>query len=521
MGSNLAAIDMGTNSFHLVVVSVSDQGSVQILTKEKEMVRLGSGAGDMEIITEEAMGRGIAALSRFRKIADSHKAEIRAVATSATREARNQNEFLHRIKTATDLDIEVVSGLEEARLIYRGILQGLPVFDKKILMFDIGGGSTEFLIGHKGVPAESVSAKLGAIRLTDRFFSKEPLKMQNVEDCRKYIQTVMSSFLPRFRELKSDFAVGSSGTIETIAAMTDIMNGSDPLKEPVIKKADLDAVVNRILSHPTAKSRSQIPGLDEKRADIIIAGAVLLQEIFRAFDLKEVHYSSYALREGVIFDTLDRKGAFPAETLSDIRRRSAQELLDRFLSSHPDEIASSYHCAKLSLRLTEELQKLGFFKNITGYYKDLLYYAAVLHNIGISVSYSSHHKHSQYIIKNTDILTGFTKLETEIISVLTRFHRKSSFSKKPSIAEGLPPVHLEPVKILSALLRVGVSLDRSRDGAVSDLNAEKTGNTITVKMCPCTGDHELAVFAADQKKEELESLIGHSVTFVTSKTVSC
>ena len=167
----IAAMDLGTNSFHLAVVQPDDQGRFEILSTEKEAVRLGSGGGDLNLILPDAMERGLTVLKRFTAISRSMNADIRAVATSAVREAKNSAEFLERVKKECGLDVEVIPGKEEARLIYLGILQCLPVYDKRVLTIDIGGGSTEYLVGKSGIPEFAVSLKLGAIRLKDRFFT--------------------------------------------------------------------------------------------------------------------------------------------------------------------------------------------------------------------------------------------------------------------------------------------------------------------------------------------------------------
>ncbi|MBL8020824.1 MAG: exopolyphosphatase, partial [Leptospirales bacterium] len=188
----IAAMDLGTNSFHLVVVQPDSQGRFEILSTEKEAVRLGSGGGDLDLILPDAMERGLVALKRFTAISRSMQAEIRAVATSAVREAKNSAEFLRQVKRECDLDVEVILGKEEARLIYLGILQCLPVYDKRVLTIDIGGGSTEYLIGKSGVPEFANSLKLGAIRLKDRFFEKGQVSERRIAECRQFIQIALT-----------------------------------------------------------------------------------------------------------------------------------------------------------------------------------------------------------------------------------------------------------------------------------------------------------------------------------------
>ena len=223
-----AAIDLGTNSFHLLVARLDAEGRFEMLAKEKETVRLGSGSGDMALLTDAAMDRGIAALTRFRRIADSFDADVAAVATSALREAANRSVFVERARAEAGIEVQVVSGVEEARLIHLGVIQSLPLFDEQILVVDIGGGSTEFLVGRGREVRSAHSTKLGAIRLTDRFFPDGRIKGDAVADCRTHVRSFLVPTIRRVRELRPFVAVGSSGTINTVARMAIAAAGGDP-----------------------------------------------------------------------------------------------------------------------------------------------------------------------------------------------------------------------------------------------------------------------------------------------------
>ncbi len=194
MGDTLAAIDVGTNSLHLVVARVTGHDRFDVIESVKEMVRLGRGGGDMKMLSPEAMDRAIAALTRFHQIADIHGAPIRAVATSATREALNHETFLERARDEAGVELEVISGIEEARLIHLGVLQTLPVFDQTILLCDIGGGSTELVLGRAGEVLASRSFKLGTVRLTDRFFTGDRVKGTDITACRSYVRSLLTVF---------------------------------------------------------------------------------------------------------------------------------------------------------------------------------------------------------------------------------------------------------------------------------------------------------------------------------------
>ena len=209
----LAAIDIGTNSFHLVIAKVNDKGIVKILTKDKEVVRLGKSSSDMKYISIDAMERAVSTLKRYKIICDSYNADIRAVATSATREALNKYEFIEEVFKRTGISIEVVSGYEEARLIYLGVLQALDIFDKRILLIDIGGGSTEFLIGEKGQVKYANSIKLGAVRLTEKFFGDGKFKKESIDNARLHVRSIINPIVRNLKEEKYECVIGTSGTI--------------------------------------------------------------------------------------------------------------------------------------------------------------------------------------------------------------------------------------------------------------------------------------------------------------------
>ncbi len=535
--SHLAAIDLGTNSFHLVVVRTDERGKFEIVSDEKESVRLGSGGGDLGNIAEDAFERGLATLTRFARIARSHDAEIRAVATSALREARNRDDFIRRAREEIGLEIEVIQGTEEARLIYLGVLQAIPVYNKRVLVLDIGGGSTEFLIGTAGHPEYAVSRKLGAIRLKDRFFAKEPLKANLIEECRHFVRVQLSGVFEDLRNSGFEAAVGCSGTIETLAKMAILTESSDDdedheFKDLHLSRSGLDRAVERILSVPTHRKRAKLPGLDDKRADIIIGGALLLQEIFAGLDIEDMAISPYALREGVIFDSVVRRTE-RAGSIPDIRRESVKDLAQAMLGHDPTMLRSAWHIAFLSVRLFDELRLKDLLKKED--FADprhppapdepvfslndsfLLESAAVLHNIGMFIAHSAHHKHSYYVIRNSDTLLGFTRLEIEIIALTARYHRKAAPTMKHSEFAALPVLWQRRLTLFSAILRICVGLERGADQSVQNLSVEENEAGVAIVLEPVgelTGPRDVAleIWAAEARKQELEDVLGKKVT---------
>jgi len=301
----LAAIDVGTNSFHLIAVEFDRRGrKFKILDREKEMVRLGDGG--MKRLTSGAMRRGVKTLKKFKSIADSFDAPVRAIATSAVREANNGKRFIERVKKETGIKIETVSGKKEARLIYNGVLSALPLRDKKILLVDIGGGSTEFLIGHKGKALYSASLKLGAVRLTRMFFPKGRADFEAIEKCKAHIARLLRPVCARVRKEKIACVVGTSGTIFNMARMIRLRREGDKRFKNgklVFSYDGLFEMTGEILAAKDVDQRAEIYGLDAGRVDIITAGALILREIFKMFEIKDMTVSRGALREGIVVDT--------------------------------------------------------------------------------------------------------------------------------------------------------------------------------------------------------------------------
>jgi exopolyphosphatase / guanosine-5'-triphosphate,3'-diphosphate pyrophosphatase len=292
-GRMVAALDLGTNSFHLVVARVRGT-TYEVVTREKETIRLGHGGGDMKVLAEDAIERGVSALRRMKRIADSHGATVRAVATSAVREAENAEVFIGRARRDAGIEVEVISGLEEARLIHLGVLQAVPAFDRRLLLVDIGGGSTEVLVGERG-----------AVRLTDRFFPGGNCTPRAVDQCRTYVRSILAGFERDVAQHGFDIAIASSGTAETVATLVAARRGAGAvhtLNRFEFDRSELDAVVDELSAKRTASTRATIPGLDAPRADIIVAGAIVLQCVAEAFAVRAFTFSEAALREGVLLE---------------------------------------------------------------------------------------------------------------------------------------------------------------------------------------------------------------------------
>ncbi|MGI8757932.1 MAG: Ppx/GppA phosphatase family protein [Acidimicrobiales bacterium] len=508
--STLAAIDIGTNSFHLVVARTTTATAFEIIAKEKEVVRLGSGSGDMKCLAPDAIDRGIEALDRFRQIAEISDAPIRAIATSAVREADNRDDFLRRAREEAGINVEVVSGVEEARLIHLGVLQDVPVVDMRLVLIDIGGGSTEFVVGEGHEMLEARSLKLGAIRLTDRFFAEEPITPSQVKKCRAHIRAYLGPVVREVQRHGFDVAVGSSGTIFNVAEMACQRRGESGrvVSNTTFTRKELGKVAGALVDATTAKQRLKVPGLDARRADIIVGGVILLEEAFDALGIEEMTVSDYALREGLVLDTLQRtnpSSGLIGKGTADIRERSVRRL-SRLCPEESDHLEQSRRLALELFDGTAALHGLG------GESRELLAAAALLANVGLAISHDRHHLHSYYVIRNAEHLRGFTQREVELIAQVARYHRKSVPKAKHEAFASLSSPDQHTVRTLAGILRVAIALDRTHSNLVAELAAHGSPAGVVVNLV-VRGDPSLELYTAEERKGLLESALGTEVRF--------
>jgi len=304
----IAAIDMGTNSFHLIIVELKKGGSFKIIDREREVIRLGSHSGkSFSLITEEEIEKAVDILKNYEKIAKFYNAEIRAIATSAVREAKNKEEFIDRVFEDTGITVEAIDGKWEAELIYLGVQHALDVKKKRVLCIDIGGGSSEFLLGENGRSEFAESVKIGAVRLSKMFFPEYTLTDSGIDECKRYIKDKMNTYNRLNSDHKFDLAIGTSGTIIAAAAIIHYNRDkkfSKSLNGFSFTSTELFDLTTQVLNCKTPVDRLSIEGMEIKRAEIIPAGLLILSHAFESLQLKQMTVSENALREGIIVDTI-------------------------------------------------------------------------------------------------------------------------------------------------------------------------------------------------------------------------
>ncbi|WP_281546175.1 exopolyphosphatase [Grimontia sp. SpTr1] len=402
----IAAIDLGSNSFHMVVARVVGQG-LQIISRHKQRVRLASGLDDYLNLDNAAINRGVECLAMFaERLQGFDEANVRVAATFTLREAKNSHIFVQRARNVFPYPIEIIPGVEEARLIYLGVSHTQPGDGRKLVV-DIGGGSTELVIGKGFSPTLTNSKHMGCVSYNHRFFKDGQISIKRFAQAQLAAELKLESIAKQYKDCGWGEAVGSSGTIKAIREVL-IASGHD---DGIITRKRLDGLIEQVLQVKSA-SELKLPGLTEDRQPVFAAGLAILSGVFHALSIEKMVYSDGALREGLLYEMEDRFQQ------SDIRSRTAADLAERY---HIDrQHAENVQQTAESFYLQAE-PKLGTKKAELAI---LLSWAALLHEVGLSISHSGFHKHSAYILQNTN-LPGFNQEQQTVLATLTRFHRKA------------------------------------------------------------------------------------------------
>ncbi len=500
----LAAIDLGTNSFHMIIVELLPDMSFLVIDRAKEMIRIGDGSLTTKMLSDAAMKQGLETLTRFRKLAEQRGVEthhIIAFATSAIREAKNGGVYMEMISQRVGIQTRIISGDEEARLIYLAIRQAIDIGKRKAFMIDVGGGSVELMIGDSETLYLEESKKLGVARMYERFIKHDPPIEKECNDLTAFFIEQLTPFATQAKSIGYDLAIASSGTAENIASMIFFQENGlafESLNANAFSRKSFQKLYERLLPMKSSE-RKTIAGLDPKRTDLIIPGLILFDVVFRLFNLKEIIISTFALREGMVIDYLSKhiEEFRLIYAIPDVRRRSVIELARR---CHWDEMRSK-HIANLALQLFDELQPLH---GLTAHERELLEYAALLHNIGYFISPSNHHKHSQYIILNGD-LRGFNNDEIQVIAHIARYHRKSPPKPEHTTFQALSSRQKQVVKFCAAILRIANALDRTHRQNVRNVKAKISTRKIELRLT-ITSDAEIEIWAVSRVKDLFEEV---------------
>ena len=498
----IAALDLGSNSFHLLVAEARPDGTFVPVLREKEMLRLGDVVARAGGLSDEAADQAVETVRRFRDLAEAAgAAEIVACATSAIREADNGAELVARFVTEAGLRVKVISGREEAALIFRAVQASVLIDPGPALCLDLGGGSLEIVVGDSSALLWSTSVKLGVARLTAEMVPNDPPRAGDLRRLRKRLVNVLGPVAVEVAELKPRLLVGTSGTFCDLARMAAARDtGAVPISvnQLHVSRSSLEAIHEELISL-SASERRRLPGLDARRADLAPAGSLVALVALELFGFDELVAGGWALREGMVLDALGHHDPDQADDPRLIRAASVLDLCRRcrWREAHARQVA------RLATRLFD---LTGDLHGLSDHHRELLEHAAFLHDIGEHVSGEGHHKHTAYLIQHGR-LRGFSPEEVLVLATLGRYHRqgepKLSYDPFASIDEDEHPA----VRFLTALLQVADGLDRSHAGAVEDLEVEISEERVDVRVTART-DADLELWGARRKRALFEQVTG-------------
>jgi exopolyphosphatase/guanosine-5'-triphosphate,3'-diphosphate pyrophosphatase len=507
MRMRLAAIDIGTNSIHMVIAEASGPQGFEIVDREREVVQVGRGSFESGRLRQDAIRRTTDSLARFVHLARRHQVDrILCTASAAVREARNGADFLAAAHQATGITPRIVPATEEGRLIYLGIRSALALGEAPCVIMDIGGGSMQLVLANRERCVLTLSAPLGALRLTESFLRSDPPSRRDLLRLRQHLRKTAAEPLSRLRAGRPARAYGSSGSIHALANVSHWLEAAAPLAHlngHVLTLASLQRTARRLQSM-TLRARERLPGLDAHRAEIIVAGAVALRHVLEELGLPGITLSDFGVREGLLSDFVTRhaRELSPATVKPDLRLRSVLRCLVRFRhdARHPK------HVAELSLRLFDGLRnvhKLGAPE------RELLHFAALLHDIGVVIGYDGHAEHSHYIIMNAS-LRGLSAEELRLIANVARYHNKARPRKRDRDFIGLGKRERRIVRWLAALLRVAEGLDRGHDRLVQSVRVTRSSSGIVIRVS-ARREAQLEVWAARRRVDLLSRLLKRPV----------
>jgi exopolyphosphatase/guanosine-5'-triphosphate,3'-diphosphate pyrophosphatase len=489
-----AAIDIGSNSIRMMAAETSPGGPPKILAQDRQVVRLGESVFRNGAVSSQAMETAASVLARMAaQYRELDVLAARTVATSAIRDTRNQREFLERASQAIGAPVEIISGQEEARLIHLGVETRWPHPNRRVLMIDIGGGSAEMIASDNGQMREAVSRPVGAVRLREMFLKNDPPSERDLHRLDEYIEEKLSPALTRIPGRAWDRAIATSATASSLVSaihriprarreMADRMRASTPQMRALFHK-----LAGRNLSE-----RRKMTGIGPSRAEIIVPGANVLLRIMEGFRLPSIYFSVAGVRDGIIADLALRGVGRELSRLSREQRKEVEQMSRRY----GVPLAHARKVAEMASGLFLATQALH---SLPPQYGKLLEAAAYLHDVGHYVSDSSHHKHSYYLVANSD-MPGFTNVERELIANLCRYHRKAMPAAGHTPFQSLNQDEKRALSLLIPLLRVADSLDRSHEQRIESLECDVRDGNVVVRL-RSSKDIDLEQWAAERAGE--------------------
>lgn len=512
----IAAIDIGTNSIHMVIADATRSAGFEVVDREREVVQVGSGSFVAGRLRGDAVRRTVDALARFVQLARRHRVDkILCTATAAVREAENGGEFLQAARDASGVMPRVIPAEEEGRFIYLAVKAALHMDDRPSLVVDIGGGSMQLVLGDRERARRVASVPLGALRLTETLLEHDPPGPRELARLERHVRKQVRAAFHALGDPEPARVYGSSGAIHALAYAARFFERGEPLRQingHVLHAEVLDRTLRRLVRMPLSQ-RERLPEIDAKRAEILLPGGLVLAEVLGRAGAPHVILSDFGLREGLVMDWIERhlRELETLEPIEDLRLRSAVRLLARFGA----DVGHARHVARLSLELFDGL---AADHGMGQHERDLLHVAALLHDVGAALAYDGHAEHSAYIIRNYG-LRGLSEDEIEIVAKVARYHGKRRPKKRDDRYAALPRRSRRVVRWLSALLRVAEGLDRSHYQLVRSMRVSRREDRVTLFVA-ARRDARLELWAGRRRTRDLERLLGSEVRIAPDPSVT-
>jgi len=502
-----AAVDVGSNSVRLKIAK-SNRGRLETLHEDREVTRLGESVFANRTLDPQAMSSTMQVLRRFHRAVQEHAADrVRVVATSALRDARNSRAFVDWVRTATGWKVEVVSGLEEGRLIHLGIMSNARIAHNRALLIDLGGGSCELTLSIDGHIDDMVSLPIGAVRLTQMFLHHDPPKKKELEQMRGTIQREISRIRKRITHAHLQISVATSGTPAALACLHAAkMAGYNDSKPQTVPQAAVGKWLKE-LSRRDLAQRQALPGIGPRRAEIIIAGSMVFAELMQLCNLPNFRYLPLGLRDGLLAQMMaDYNGS------TAMRERVESERHDALMAQarhYGADLTFAQRIRDLTMQLFRRLQAVH---QLPPQYVDWLEAAAMLHEVGSYINRSGRRRHTYYVIAHSEIF-GYTPLHRRIIATIARYVGKSLPSTSDRIMRLLPAPDQANVPKAVALLRLARALDQGRRAAVHELQVHvHQGGRVRLILVPSPPESiELELWAVEQEKDYFETVFGREL----------
>lgn len=505
-----AAIDIGSNSVRALVAEVVP-GKTRALWSDRQVTRLGESVFREGRISNQAMDAVCSLLSRMAGVIGKHDVDgMRAVATSAVRDAGNQARFLERAAAAIGAPVDVISGLEEARLIHLGVMARGPHTDGRALVIDVGGGSAEIILSEHGARKEAFSKPLGAVRLTEIFLKHDPAEAIELQRMEQYIAEKLEPCVARIGTRPFDRVIGTSASAAALlCAIHRIPNSNREEAERRKATARQARRLYKEIRRKTVAERRKMPGVGPRRAEILTPGVAVFLQAMDAFQVKTLHYAAAGVRDGIIADLASRRVGRERSLLDRDQRRVVEQMARKYgvAVSHARQVAALAHS------LFEALYPLHKLPPESG---RLLQAAAHLHDTGHFISDSAHHKHSAYIVANAG-MPGFTDTERHMIAMLCRFHRKSMPGARHEGYQLMTPEERRRLLLLLPLLRLADSLDRSHEQNIEQVACRERGGAVVLEV-RSRSEADLDLWAAERVADVFREVYGRSLQLVNMRS---